>query len=207
MWRAIAPPGRSGRRVRSGRSGRLPSAHAGIRSTGSSAALAARGLQLLLSASPPMPVVGLGVPAPPRHTVCKPDARGVRPLPARAGDPRLGRLPGTRTRAAASSRGSRRWSFSNEPTSRRWLRPQFARREQDRSTRVAAVRLPLAGPRRHRGPARATGHAGDEMLLGETGPIGRVDRTAATRPAPPSPFLRTLFCLAAAPNGARGRAR
>jgi hypothetical protein len=42
---------------------------------------------------------------------------------------------------------------------------------------------------------RATGHGGDELLLGETGPIGRVTGPLATRPVPPRPFLRTLLCL------------
>ena len=42
---------------------------------------------------------------------------------------------------------------------------------------------------------RATGHGGDEMLLGETGPIGRITGALATRPVAPRPFLRTLLCL------------
>ena len=53
---------------------------------------------------------------------------------------------------------------------------------------------------------RATGHGGDEMLLGETGPIGRVTGPLATRPVAPRPFLRTLLCLDGR-QGGRGRRR
>jgi hypothetical protein len=49
---------------------------------------------------------------------------------------------------------------------------------------------------------RATGHAGDQMLLGETGPIGRVTGPLGMRPVSPRPFLRALLCL----DGRTGRA-
>ncbi len=86
-----------------------------------------------------------------------------------------------------------RWSFSNEPNQPAWLRPQFARRD-GLIYPFAAVRyrsMVLAGT----AALRATGHGGDEMLLGETGPIGRVTGRLATRPVAPRPFLRTLLCL------------
>ena len=50
---------------------------------------------------------------------------------------------------------------------------------------------------------RATGHRRDQVLLGETSPIGRTWGALARRPMPPAEFLRTLFCLS--PRGGRLR--
>jgi hypothetical protein len=53
---------------------------------------------------------------------------------------------------------------------------------------------------------RATGHGADQMLLGETSPIGRVTGRLVTRPIPPATFIRTLLCLDAAGKRLRGKA-
>ena len=154
--------------------------------------LAARRLDLLLSASLPMPSWASGCK---RHRgVCEPDAveygRFVRALGTRYSgayrdeDEGRGVLPRVE-----------RWSFSNEPNQPAWLRPQFARRNGIVYA-AAAVRyrsLVRAGT----AALRATGHGADEMLLGETSPIGRTTGALATRSVAPKPFLRTLLCLGA----------
>ena len=53
---------------------------------------------------------------------------------------------------------------------------------------------------------RASGHGGDQMLLGETGPIGRVSGRLATRPVPPAAFIRTLLCIDRDGDALRGKA-
>jgi hypothetical protein len=152
--------------------------------------LAVRRLSLLLSPSLPMPAWASECK---RHKhVCRPDAteygRFLRALGLR--------YSGT-YRDENQGRGVlpriERWSFSNEPNQPAWLRPQFARRD-GRVYPFAAVRyrsMVLAGT----AALRATGHGRDEMLLGETGPIGRVTGPLAIRPVSPRPFLRTLLCL------------
>ena len=87
-----------------------------------------------------------------------------------------------------------RWSIWNEPNQAGWLIPQY---EVRRGRRVVAsahryralVKSAPAGLRR-------AGHGGDQILLGETAPIGQFRGTLARRPAPPVEFIRELFCLA-----------
>ena len=86
-----------------------------------------------------------------------------------------------------------RWSFANEPNQPSWLRPQFARAGGVRYPAAAVtyremVRAGIAG-------LRASGHRRDQMLLGETSPIGRVRGRLATRPVPPAAFIRALLCI------------
>jgi hypothetical protein len=85
----------------------------------------------------------------------------------------------------------RRWGLWNEPNQPRWLRPQFARRKG---------RVVLVSARRYRALARAgvaalraTGHGSDDILLGETAPIGRTTGAPSTRLAAPVPFIRSLL--------------
>ena len=88
--------------------------------------LAARRLSLLLSASLPMPSWASGCKrhrasaSPTRRSTAASCARWAAATPAPTG---------TRTRAAASCRGSSAGRSPTSPTSRRWLRPQFARRD------------------------------------------------------------------------------
>jgi hypothetical protein len=98
----------------------------------------------------------------------------------------------------------RRWSFSNEPNQPSWLRPQFARAggiayPAAAVTYRAMVRGGIRG-------LRASGHGRDQMLLGETSPIGRVTGRLATRPVPPAAFIRTLLCIDRRGRALRGRA-
>lgn len=86
------------------------------------------------------------------------------------------------------------WSIWNEPNHGGWLTPQWRRDP-------AGKRLIPASPRIYRGLAnaaveglRASGHDGDQILLGETAPRGSAD-AGPTRGLRPLRFLRELFCL------------
>ena len=86
------------------------------------------------------------------------------------------------------------WSIWNEPNHGGWLTPQW---QQDPSGK----RLIPASPRIYRALAdagvsalRDTGHAGDQILLGETAPRGH-PRPALTHGLRPLRFLREMFCL------------
>jgi hypothetical protein len=82
----------------------------------------------------------------------------------------------------------RHWAIWNEPNNPRWLQPQFSRgRPRSPALYRRLVRAAVAA-------LRDTGHRGDEILIGETAPIGRVRGRGATDPMMPGPFLRSLLC-------------
>jgi hypothetical protein len=56
------------------------------------------------------------------------------------------------------------------------------------------------------GALQATGHAGDQILVGETAPIGRTTGAPSQRPMPPGDFLRGVFCLDRAGRALRSAA-
>jgi hypothetical protein len=159
---------------------------------------AARGLAVLLSPSTPIPAWASRCKgtATARAT-CKPDptlyrqflqALGKRYSGSYADEDGGGVLPRVT-----------RWSFSNEPNQPGWLRPQYAR-VGGRTVPVAADwyrKMALGGIK----GLRASGHARDQILLGETAPIGRVSGSLANRPIPPATFIRALLCM-----DGRGRA-
>src|SRR3954447_1289900 len=95
----------------------------------------------------------------------------------------------------------KRWSIWNEPNQPGWLSPQYAR--------VRGVVVPVAADiyrslaRQALAALAVTGHGADQILLGETAPVGRTTGPLATRPSAPQFFLRELFCLDA--RGARLR--
>lgn len=86
-----------------------------------------------------------------------------------------------------------RWSFVNEPNLGAWLGPQF--QKSGRRTLPTGVKsyrqLLTAGL----AAMRATGHGGDDLLLGETAPIGGSASTAAKGKNPPRAFLRGVLCI------------
>jgi hypothetical protein len=133
----------------------------------------ARGLQVLLTVTGPIPAWAskCGGSVKTRHT-CKPDPT----------------LFGQFVRAVGKRYPTvKMWSIWNEPNLRPWLTPQYTG-----STLEGAVvyrnlaRSAIAG-------LRGTGHRGDQILLGETAPIGNKPGPAAN--ANPEPFLRAVFCL------------
>ena len=164
---------------------------------------AARGLSLLLSPSTPAPAwASRCTGSVSRRRLCNPDGAQYGAF-LRA----LGRRYSGSYADENEGRGVlprvRRWSFSNEPNQPSWLRPQFARKDGVTYPAAAVayrsmVRGGIAG-------LRASGHGGDQMLLGETGPIGRVTGRLATRPVPPAEFIRTLLCIDPDGDALRGR--
>ena len=139
----------------------------------------ARGLQVLLTVTGPIPAWAskCGGSVKTRHT-CKPD-------PTQFGQ--FVRAVGKRYPTV------KMWSIWNEPNLRPWLTPQYTG-----STLEGAViyrnlaRSAIAG-------LRGTGHRGDQILLGETAPIGNAPGPRAN--ANPDPFLRAVLCLKS--NGTR----
>jgi hypothetical protein len=154
----------------------------------------ARGLFVLLSPSTPAP--GWASRCKRRRSVCRPDPRAygafVRALGRRydgtyAGLPRVSR-----------------WSLGNEPNQPAWLQPQLARRRGITFPQSAVLYRALA--RAGIAALRATGHRHDQILLGETSPIGQTTGALARRPAAPGAFIRTLLCVDARGRALRGDA-
>jgi hypothetical protein len=93
----------------------------------------------------------------------------------------------------------RRWSLWNEPNLESWLRPQWAR-ERGATLDAGAVayrRLARAGI----SGLRNTGHGGDQILLGETAPTGRLKGGTS---AAPLRFASRVLCLDDAGRPLRG---
>jgi hypothetical protein len=87
----------------------------------------------------------------------------------------------------------RRWSIWNEPNQGGWLQPQL--------TITSKGATPYA-PHRYRRLVQAataglgaSGHGGDQILLGETAPVGRTTGALVSRSLPPVDFWRELACL------------
>jgi hypothetical protein len=98
----------------------------------------------------------------------------------------------------------RRWSIWNEPNQGGWLKPQYTR-SHGRVVPASPYiyrELVNAGVR----ALRTSGHAHDEIMLGETAPIGRTRGRLLTRAMSPGVFYRELFCLDAHGSPLRGHA-
>jgi hypothetical protein len=154
---------------------------------------AARGLALLLSPSTPMPSWASDCEGPPSlRRVCSPN-------PAEYGAflGALGRRYSGRYRDENQDRAPlprvRRWSFGNEPNQASWLQPQRSVRRG--GVYVSSAVIYRAMVRAGIGALRATGHRGDQMLLGETSPIGHRSGALRVRSTPPGAFIRALLCL------------
>ncbi|MBI5104552.1 MAG: cellulase family glycosylhydrolase [Solirubrobacterales bacterium] len=85
------------------------------------------------------------------------------------------------------------WAVWNEPNQGSWLSPQY----ELRGGRKVAV-----SPDLYRGLVRgalkglkAAGHGRDEVLFGETAPLGRTTGALRIRPMPPKDFLEGVLCL------------
>ena len=160
-----------------------------------------RGLGLLLSPTTPGPRGASRCR--PRRPACKPSPRAYRAFVTALGRRYSGAYRDENQGGGVLPR-VRRWSLLNEPNQPAWLTPQYERR---RGRRVAAspvlyralARAGIAG-------LRASGHGRDQVLLGETSPIGRTWGSPARRPMPPAEFLRTLFCLGPRGKPLRGSA-
>ena len=93
----------------------------------------------------------------------------------------------------------RRWSIWNEPNLGGWLQPQLTITSKGATPYAPHLYRRLV----HAATAglSASGHGGDQILVGETAPVGRTTGPLATRSLPPVDFWRELSCL-----DSRGRA-
>jgi hypothetical protein len=86
------------------------------------------------------------------------------------------------------------WSLWNEPNQGGWLTPQWWK---GRAYSPMLFRdLYFKG----REGLVATGHGNDVILLGETAPNGKTDRSRSRSPMHPVTFIKALFCADAAGN-------
>jgi hypothetical protein len=205
LWSRIAP---AGSRRPKGFDGANPAAYPAaawdpyddlVRGT------ALHGMSLLLSPSTPIPAWASDCRSGVKAT-CKPDPKQYGAFVTALGKRYSGAYPDENQGGGVLPRVTR-WSFLNEPNQPGWLTPQYERKS-GRLVAAAAVRyrqLAAAGIK----ALRASGHGGDQMLLGETAPIGRTSGSLSRRPIPPVEFLRKLFCLDSGGHrlaGADGRA-
>jgi hypothetical protein len=150
-----------------------------------------RGLGLLLSPSTPIPAWASdcrrGIKA-----TCKPDPRQFGAFVTALGKRYSGTYADENQGGGVLPRVTR-WSIGNEPNQPGWLTPQYER-QGGRVVASAAVRYRQLAASAIRA-LRASGHGGDQVLLGETAPIGRTSGSLARRPIAPVEFLRKLFCL------------
>ena len=138
------------------------------------AAARARGLDVLLTPTGPGPAWASTCRGPARaRQACAPRPRAfaafVRALGTRYPDQRL-------------------WAVWNEPNVHQWLNPQF-----DRRGRPVAPGRYRALVRAAARALRATGHGGDELLIGDLASIGQTRRSPATRVMAAEPFARHLL--------------
>lgn len=165
----------------------------------------ARGLDVLLSPAGPVPAWASRCrPRPRRATTCEPSPaqfeRFVRALGTRYSgthrdeDEGGGLLPRVD-----------RWSIWNEPNQGGWLTPQLVRRGGHVVPRSPVLYRELA--RAAIAGLRASGHGADEILLGETAPLGRTTGPLARRPTAPGAFLRGVLCLDGRGRSLTGAAR
>ena len=212
-WRAIAPRPTATRRPRRFR-GANPAAYPAAKWDGLDdfvRGASARGLTVLLSPSTPIPrwAAGPGCGALPasRLRVCRPSPRLYGDFVRALGRRYSGAYRDENQGGGVLPRVTR-WSFGNEPNLPGWLYPQFGR-SGGITYAAAAVRyrqLAAAGLR----ALRATRHGRDQILLGETAPIGRLTGPLPGRPIPPATFIRELLCIdrrGAAFQGAAARVR
>jgi hypothetical protein len=155
----------------------------------------ARGMRVLLTPSTPGPVWATGKSCTKSERKaaslpgsCRPNAqlygKFVRALARRyTGRYKDSRMPRTLPLPRVDF-----WSFYNEPNLRSWLYPASVR-SHGKFVPISARlyrNLVYAGGN----ALKATGHGRDEVLLGETGPIGG-GRSAIA----PVPFYQALFCI------------
>ena len=139
-----------------------------------------RGLGLILSPSTPIPVWASRCKH--RTATCKPDPKAYRAFVTALGRRYSGSHADENQGGGVLPRVTR-WSLLNEPNQPGWLTPQYERRRGRLVATAAVVYRALA--RAGIVGLRASGHGRDQVLLGETGPIGRFTGPLARRPISP----------------------
>jgi hypothetical protein len=173
VWRRYAPAPRSPRRPLDFDAGDSAAYPAGAFDAldGLVAGAAARGLDVILTPTGPGPAWASECRS--GRQTCSPQPDDFRRFVAALGR----RYPAVR-----------HWAVWNEPNNPNWLTPQFAHR-RPRSPALYR-RLVVAAA----AALKATGHGGDELLAGETAPIGGRTGRSADSPMMPGLFLRRLLC-------------
>ncbi|HEX8074630.1 MAG TPA: hypothetical protein VF545_06575, partial [Thermoleophilaceae bacterium] len=145
----------------------------------------ARGLSVLLNPTGPVPLWASPCKGAKRRNTCRPNAGEfgafVTALGKRYGGGYAG-LPRVT-----------RFTVWNEPDLGSWLTPQYTGSQKHPVPVSPAIYRKLFYAAAD--GLAASGHAGDQLLLGEMGPIGQTGGSLTTRNQPPLAFLRTLFCL------------
>jgi hypothetical protein len=155
----------------------------------------ARGMDVLLSPSSPMPAWASGCKASLKvRKVCRPNPTQFKRFVQALGTRYSGSYADENEGRGVLPRVSR-WSIWNEPNQGGWLQPQSTKRGPVAPALYRElVRAAIKG-------LRESGHGSDEILFGETAPIGRRTGPAAGRPTPPGEFIRDALCI-----DSRGRA-
>jgi hypothetical protein len=86
-----------------------------------------------------------------------------------------------------------RWSVWNEPNQSGWLAPQSVKHGRETIPYAPALYRRLVQAATN--ALAASGHGSDQVLLGETAPLGRDSGSAYKRSLAPVDFLRETFCL------------
>ncbi|WP_372790147.1 hypothetical protein [Paraconexibacter sp.] len=167
---------------------------------------AARGLDVILSPSAPIPSWASGCPTRrlALRRTCRPNLTQFKRFVVALGTRYSGRYEDENDGGGTLPR-VRHWSIWNEPNQGGWLTPQYVK-VKGRTTPVspvlyrALVRAALKG-------LGETGHRSDQILLGETAPIGRRTGALSTRPTPPAEFLRNVLCIDAKGRSLKGAKR
>ena len=160
----------------------------------------ARGIGVYLNLTGPGPA--WCCPKPPRgeeenRETWRPKPREFKNFVKAVGTRYSGRYRDENTRRAKLPRVSF-WSLWNEPNQGGWLTPQWWK---GKATSPQLFRdLYIKG----REGLVATGHGADVILLGETAPNGKNDRTRSRSPMYPTTFIRSLFCVDGAGNRRAG---
>jgi len=96
-----------------------------------------------------------------------------------------------------------RWSVWNEPNQASWLYPQRRRIHGHIINTAAMMYRDLF--RAATGALKATGHGSDQILLGETAPLGRTTGSLGNRFLTPVELYQGVFCLDSRGHKLRGR--
>jgi hypothetical protein len=154
---------------------------------------AVRDIDLLLSPSSPLPLWASRCKGGAKvRRVCRPDLTQFKRFVQALGKRYSGEHPDENEGRGPLPRVSR-WSVWNEPNLGSWLSPQSAKvngRLMPQSPAIyrELVRAAIKG-------LRASGHANDDILFGETAPLGRKTGAPSVRPLTPGDFLRGVLCI------------
>ncbi|HEX8857331.1 MAG TPA: alpha-amylase family protein [Thermoleophilaceae bacterium] len=98
-----------------------------------------------------------------------------------------------------------RWSIWNEANLGAWLQPQFVVRKGRAVPKAPHIYRALATAAI--GSLQATGHSGDQIMLGELAPLGQKTGRPASRNTAPVTFWQEMLCLGSNGRPLTGSAR